>query len=273
MARTPESPLAYLGFQLIQPDRVLRPYIRSYWYFRRETPLTAYHGEFMHPTGGYGIVFNLGDVLQLDAQAVSEPVFLDGANTVSRKMGFFGRVEVMGVRFREGGAYPFLGLPLNELRNERTLSAALERLGLRRLQAQIQGTESLSTRISLLEEWLIGRLSLGHERSIIIPASLAILQKKGWHWSIPDLAQELAIGQRQLERLYQVQVGISPKQYAKLLRVEQARLDLKQLNGQTTTRLGANLGYYDQSHFIREFRDVIGMTPYAYLKRNHKFPK
>jgi AraC-like DNA-binding protein len=270
MTQIPESHLAYLGFLLVPPSRVLRPYIRSYWYFRRETPLTTFHKEFMHPTGGYGIVFNLGDALKLDAQAISERVFLDGANTVSRKMGFFGRVEVMGVRFQEGGAYPFLGVPLNELRNERTLLDALDRPGLRLLQARIQETESLSTRINLLEEWLIGRLSLGRERNTIIPASLAMLQKKGWHWPISELAQELAISQRQLERLYQVQVGMSPKQYAQLLRVEQARLGLKQLNGQTTTRLGADLGYYDQSHFIREFRAVIGMTPYAYLKRSHK---
>lgn len=224
----------------------------------------------MHPTGGYGIVFNLGDTLKLDAQAVSEPVFLDGANTISRKMGFFGQVEVLGVRFYEGGAYPFLGVPLNELQNERTLLDALNGSDLLRLQARVQETKSLSERIQLIEEWLIGRLSLGHERNTVIPASLAMLQNRGWLRPIPDLAHELAISQRQLERLYQVQVGMSLKQYAQLLRVEQARLGLKQLNGQTTTRLGADLGYYDQSHFIREFRAVIGMTPYAYLKRNRK---
>jgi AraC-like DNA-binding protein len=55
--------------------------------------------------------------------------------------------------------------------------------------------------------------------------------------------------------------------------VERARLALKQMSGQTTTTLAADLGYYDQSHFIREFDAVIGMTPYAYMKRNHKQSK
>jgi AraC-like DNA-binding protein len=270
MMESPESQLAYLGFQLALPSPALRPYVRSYWYFRRKTPLAAYHWEYMHPAGGYGMVFNLGDPLRLDAQAVVEPVFLDGANTVSRKMGFSGRVEVMGIRFREGGAYPILGVPLNELRNEATLLDAVDGHSLLGLPARLGATASLPHRIRLLEEWLAGRLSLGHERHAIIPASLAMLQGSGRHRAIPALARELAISQRQLERLYQTQVGMSPKQYGRLVRVEKARLALKGLNGQTATRLGADLGYYDQSHFIRDFRAVTGMSPSAYRRRKHR---
>jgi AraC-like DNA-binding protein len=63
---------------------------------------------------------------------------------------------------------------------------------------------------------------------------------------------------------------MSPKQYGRLVRVEKARLALKGLNGQTATRLGADLGYYDQSHFIRDFRAVTGMSPSAYRRRKHR---
>jgi len=224
----------------------------------------------MHPQGGFGIVFNFGDTLRLDAQVVAEPIFLDGANSVSRRLGFLGQVELMGVRFYEGGAYPFLGVPLNELRNELTLLDALDRPGLLRLHARLQEAASLPARINLLEAWLLGRLALGKERNVLIPASLTMLRQREGHLPIPELARALALSQRQLERLYQSQVGVSPKQYAQLLRVETARLALKHMTEQTTTTLAAELGFYDQSHFIREFRAVIGMTPYAYLKRRRK---
>lgn len=271
MPHPPETQLAYLGFQRLSPNRLLRPYVRSYWYFRRETPLAAYHDEYMHPTGGFGIVFNFGDKLRLDGQQeIAEPIFLDGVNTVSRKLGFLGHVELLGVRFYEGGAYPFLGVPLIELQNEITLLDALDRPGLLRLHARLYEADTLPARINLLEEWLVGRLLLGKERHPLIPASLAMLREAGEHGSIPELARELAISQRQLERLYQHQVGMPPKQYWRLLRVEMARLALKQMNGQTTTALAAELGYFDQSHFIREFSTVIGMTPYVYMKRSRK---
>ena len=265
--------MAYLGFQLFSPSQLLRPYIKSFWYLQRANPLPTLHKEFMHPSGGYSIVFNLGDKLLLDEQPIPEKIFLDGANTVSRKMGFSGYVEVLGIRFQVGGAYPFLRVPLNELRNQPTFLDALPQPGLQELQERIQEAKTLPARIALLEEWLLNRLRIGQEPSDIIPASLALLLKGGWQKPMPELMQELPISQRQLERLYQAQVGMSPKQFTKLLRVEKARLAIKQLKDQSLTRVGADLGYFDQSHFIREFKSVIQMTPHEYLKRNFRIPQ
>ncbi len=224
----------------------------------------------MHPRGGFGMVFNFGDRLRLDAQALVEPIFLDGVNTISRKMGFLGQVELMGISFYEGGAYPFLAVPLAELRNEIALLDVLDRPAFMQLYGRLYEAESLTARVCLLDQWLLGLLALGKARDPLIPASLAMLRASEGRLSIPQLAQEFAISQRQLERLYQSQVGMSPKQYAQLLRVETARLELKRLRGQSNTRLAAELGFYDQSHLIREFSAVVGMTPYRYMQRSQQ---
>src|SRR3974377_905429 len=163
MAPTSEVQLAYLGFQRISPSRLLRPYVGEYWYFRGETPLSAYHEEYMHPRGGFGIVFNFGDRLYVDAQPILEPVCLHGANTISRKWGFLGAVEMVGIRFHEGGAYPFLGMPLVELQNEIALLEALDRPELLRLHARLYEAKSLAARINLIEAWLLSRLEHGKE--------------------------------------------------------------------------------------------------------------
>ncbi len=268
MAHTSAPHLAYLGFQLAPPGALLRPFVRSYWTFRRDSPLATVHEEYMHPGGGYGIVFNFGDRPSLDGEALADPVFLDGANTISRRMGFTGRVDLMGVRFYEGGAYPVLNVPLAELRNATALLDALDRPALLRLHAQMYEAGSPPARISLLEGWLLSRLSGDHSRDRVIPASLNSLRAAAGCLPIPELARQFAISQRQLERLYHRQVGMSPRQYAQLCRVETARLALKQWSGQTSTRLAADLGFYDQSHFIREFQNIVGMTPYRYMKRS-----
>ena len=266
--KPPEDQLAYLGFQTIAPNVVLCPYVQSYWHFRRAMPLATVHEEYMHPRGGYGIVFNFGDQLALDGEVINEPIFLDGANTISRKMGFQGQVELMGIRFYEGAAYPFLAVPLAELRNEIALLDALDRAALLRLYGRLSEAKTLHDRLQLLESWLIERLALGNERAALIPESLALLRRGDL--TIPMLAQQLAISERQLERLYRSQVGMSPNQYARLVRIEQARVRLKQLGERTTTDLAVDLGFYDQSHFIREFTAVVGMTPYRYQQRSRK---
>jgi AraC-like DNA-binding protein len=204
----------------------------------------------------------------VDTQTVKAGVFLDGVNTVSRRLGFAGRVEQLGIRFHEGGAYPFLGIPLSEVRNEINLEGRVRDDNLLRLHARAYEESSQKKRINLLEDWLIERLSHGKKRSALIPASIRLLRENAGRLPIAELARELTISQRQLERLYQSEVGMTPKQYARLLRVENARQALKKIKHCTMTRLGANLGYYDQSHFIREFRSVIGITPYAYWKRS-----
>lgn len=267
MYQPPEHPLAQLGYQLIRPSRFLSPYVRSYWYFRRDMPLLTYQDEYMHPLGRFGFAFNFGDQLRLDSQTIVEPIFLDGVNTISRRMGFLGCVDLLGISFHEGGAFPFFRMPLIELQNTVSLLDALGRPNLLRLHAQLQEADSLPARIHLLEEWLMTRLLLGRERDRLIPASLKRLREGKGHLPIPELAGEFSISQRQLERLYQNQVGVSPKQYSRLLRVEAARLVLKQANQSSSADLAAKLGFYDQPHFIREFSAVVGMTPYAYMKR------
>ncbi len=268
MLKPPEAQLAYLGFQRIPPSLPLRSFVRTYWTFRRHVPLTELHQEYMHPRGGYGIVFNFADSLTLDSIALTEPIFLDGTNTISRQMGFRGTVEVMGINFHEGGAYPFLTIPLAELSNEIALLDALERPALMRLYARLYEAKTLEARIELIEAWLIERLTLGKSRDPLIPASLDLIRQTEGTASIAELADHLSISQRQLERLYRVQVGMTPKQYAGLVRIESARLRLKAGSLPSAAHLAADLGFYDQAHFIREFRAVVGLTPHRYMQRS-----
>ncbi|WP_370277516.1 helix-turn-helix domain-containing protein, partial [Pontibacterium sp.] len=70
-----------------------------------------------------------------------------------------------------------------------------------------------------------------------------------------------------LERLFKQWVGISPKHYSRLLRVNLARSALRKAEGNISlTDAALNAGYFDQAHFNREFKQVVGLTPGQYLK-------
>jgi AraC-like DNA-binding protein len=182
-------------------------------------------------------------------------------------MSFIGQVELFGVSFQEGGAFPIFGIPLIELQNTTSLLDILNRSDLLTLHEKLREVKSLPARIHLLEEWLLFRLLLGREHNQLVHASLNLLKMRNGRLPIPELAQEFSIGQRQLERLYQNQVGVSPKQYSKLLKVENARLALGRMDVDSSAELAVKLGFYDQPHFIREFSAVMGLTPHSYIKR------
>ena len=77
--------------------------------------------------------------------------------------------------------------------------------------------------------------------------------------------QQLPIGRRQLERMFKTTIGISPKQYAGILRTQQFLKAMKTCDTQNLTQLAYEFGYYDQSHLIRDFKTKTGITPGKYF--------
>src|SRR5215204_3067540 len=104
--------LSYLGYQVMIPTPALQPYVQCYWLIHSHTPLADSREEFLHPTGGFGIMFNLGDAVDLDGRRFQQECFLGGTNTATSRLHLHGRVEAIGIRFQPGGAYPFLQQPL-----------------------------------------------------------------------------------------------------------------------------------------------------------------
>jgi AraC-like DNA-binding protein len=261
---TPDS----LGFQLLPASPDLRPYVRGFWAFRRDAPLPSAQDAYLNPQGGFGLLFNFGDALRVDGPAVTDPVLLDGATTVARRVSFAGRVEQVGIQFAAGGAHAILGLPLIDLQNRVALLDALAPPPLLALHARLQEAPGLAARKDLLEAWLASRLAQSKLPDKLVPAALALQRQSQGRLPIPELSRTLAISQRQLERRYQLHVGMTPKQYGQLIRVEAARRALKQPGRAAAAALAVTLGYYDQAHFIREFQTVVGLTPAAYVKRS-----
>jgi len=270
----PDSPmphLSYLGFQMFTPALELRPYIRNYWLVQREANLDLPHEEFLHAEGGFGMIFNFGDDFSFDGEKIQKKYLLDGANSLSRRMQFHGNIQAIGVRFYPGGAYPFLEIPLHELTDEFLLLDDLALDMIAALHDRIVNAETVSEKIRLLEAWFIRRFRQSHrDVSDVIMPSIRLLHRYGAGKSPEAIAEELYISQRQLERLFKAQVGITVKHYGRLQRVGQARELLKLQVSESYTDIALNLGYYDQSHFIREFKKIVGMTPRQYAQRHFK---
>jgi AraC-like DNA-binding protein len=84
---------------------------------------------------------------------------------------------------------------------------------------------------------------------------------------IDELAQQFHLSQRSLERLFQQYVGISPKWVIKQYRLHEAAEQVAEEQGQNWPQLAVELGYFDQSHFIKEFKTAVGRTPSEYARR------
>jgi methylphosphotriester-DNA--protein-cysteine methyltransferase len=112
--------------------------------------------------------------------------------------------------------------------------------------------------VAIVEQFLLARQGTRRLDPIVAEAARAIRAASG-SIRIGTLAARLSIGQDRLEKRFRSVVGAAPKQLASILRLRRAIEAYRP--GQSLTRVSADAGYCDQSHFIREFRSVTGAAP------------
>lgn len=258
--------LDYLGFQLVKPSAPLRDIVKDFWLIRGQN-ITQKQEQFLHPGGGMGLVFNLGDCFLIDGEKIESPTFLDGANSFSRRWTLTGEIHAIGFTFKPGGGFPFFKMPLHELIDNPYDLGDIELHRASEVIEQVVEAKSLTEKVQRLENWLIAQLDEERTVTPTINNAMTMIDQSQGQQQIENVASEIGISRRQLERQYKEQVGLSPKHHARLLRVNQARLMLKDVPIVSLADVAYHAGFYDQSHFIREFKSIVGMTPGAYHQR------
>ncbi len=223
----------------------------------------------MYPDGGIGVLFNYGSPMLFGGKPMASPFILDGTSTIATSVEFRGEIDALGIRFKPGGAVPFIQHPLHELKNQHETFEALEMKELLQVGNTLPESVSFRERIRMIESALSGLLA----QATKMPSGhffSTIPKQINSRSTVSSLAKSVGIGCRQLERLFKKHAGMTPGEYLKVQRVETAREYLKNRIQQTCTQIGFDSGYYDQSHFIREFRSVTGMTPKSYRNRKRE---
>jgi AraC-like DNA-binding protein len=163
------------------------------------------------------------------------------------------------VFFKEAGARSFFKQPLHELfRESVSLDNFMLRSELLNLEEQLAEATSDNKRIAVVENFLINRMTATEPDQLVL-AALALIHKNKGNIRISELTDQLHISQSPLEKRFRQAVGASPKKFASLVRLKYVIQKYNSAN--TLTDLGYEAGFYDQAHFIKEFKTFTGETP------------
>ena len=182
--------------------------------------------------------------------------------------------SIVGVHFRPGGAFPFLGVPAGELADAHidleTLWGPLAVELRERLCAAATSTE----RFHLLEEALISRLGRSPERHGAVPVALDAFKPAGAAVRVRDVVGRVGLSQRRFIQVFAAEVGMTPKLYSRVRRFQRARALVRNAVAPDWARVAVDCGYFDQSHLIRDFLAFSGLSPEDYLRRrsDHVLP-
>jgi AraC-like DNA-binding protein len=180
-------------------------------------------------------------------------------------IGLMGHIDVIGVRFKPGGAFPFLGFPINTITDRSIpLDDVWSNTG-STMDSRLPEQPTIKRKISLLEDLLLKRLGTFPVPDDLTMEVIRMIYRMDGQVSIKAVGQTLNISNRHLERKFLAHVGLSPKMLCRVVRLQHALSNLKKQRKPIWTDIVYQSGYYDQAHFVKEFKTLTGLTPNAYL--------
>jgi AraC-like DNA-binding protein len=173
---------------------------------------------------------------------------------------FHGKVETFGVFLQPLAMGLLFSVPNRELTDSvYPASDVFDRAG-RRLWLMMAEKPSFADRVAIVERYLLDLATRARRPPATIAVAEYIVKRRGVV-RVADLADQTSLSIRHFERRFSQDVGLSPKLFARIARF-QAALDTK-INEPRAQwlQIAHGLGYYDQMHLIRDFRDLGGNVP------------
>jgi len=177
-----------------------------------------------------------------------------------------GEVNTFAVRFYPYGFANFISKPIQELADKETSLTELfgEELA-KDLEQQIIEADSTQARIKAVEGFLLHRLKEQSVIDQIVTSTVEALSHSKGKQSITSILKSDPSKRRSLERKFAKQVGISPKQLGKIIRLQAALQLMLNHPDENLTQVAYESEYYDQAHFIKDFKELTGTSPKEYL--------
>ncbi|HWH57539.1 MAG TPA: helix-turn-helix domain-containing protein [Terriglobales bacterium] len=254
------------------PVAPLREFIYDLWLYEDYTP-TSHANERILPSGTIELVVNLQErqlrIYELDNRSYRR---FSGA-VVS---GPYGRCfvtdtaeekAIMGIHFKPAGAFPFLGVPPEELVDAHVDLESLWGRSARELRERLCEASAPQARFHLLEDALLRHLMRPLEHHWAVTATVKELTKSRARPLIREIAKELGISQRRLIQVFAEETGLTPKLFGRIQRFQRTIAmvsDAKDLSD--WSEIALRCGYFDQAHLIGDFVEFSGFTPTEYRK-------
>jgi AraC-like DNA-binding protein len=215
------------------------------------------------------LIFHYGDAFKKytgEREASVQPrSFLHGQLNRFMDVEATGKIGVFSIRFAPSGLRRFVNMNIDELTcNAIDVEDLWGKEG-RMLEERIMTAPTAISRMKIVEDFLSKRMTACETRLHAIDYCIRNMVLSSEPTSIDRLAAEVNLSRRELERKFQNIVGLSPKRFLRITRFQQVLKYLEQNPSKSFTTTAYANGYFDQSHFIKDFKEFTGFSPTQYF--------
>lgn len=194
-----------------------------------------------------------------------------GVNTIACNVGSYAnRMKLLLlIEFRPGGLFPFIKIDQTELADASFSLNDLDHTLKQPLEDVLIRSNSIGSVVTALNGILIDRLASYQSNHIIVPFLQLIVRRHG-NIGTHSLSREFCYSEKHIRRLFLQHVGTGPKAFSRIVRTNYA-LQLIQKRQRSFAAVASEAGFFDESHFIRDFEAICGLTPLEYEKKMSVF--
>jgi hypothetical protein len=259
-----------MDYQTFPPHPDLSALIKCYWTL--EIPAEAdTQRQRIIPDGCLEMIFILGDDIKRytsEDKFILQPRAMVLGQTIEP---FFvqptGFVNSFAVRFYPYGFANFVTVAINNLANKETpLDLLFGEKTAKEVEQKIIKAKSTEERIAIIEDFLLHLLKDKVTIDSIVKSTIDTLFLTKGSTPITIILKEDLSKRRQLERKFLKQIGLSPKQLCKVIRLQTALKMVLNQQSESLTKIAYESEYYDQAHFIKDFKEFTGTNPKEFLK-------
>ena len=218
------------------------------------------------PDGFPEMIFHFGDPYSIklnDQWETQSRNLLAGQITSHFFLANTGRSSILGIKFKPAALTHLFNISMHELTNRVVDLRKIRMKELNALEESLQEVATHPQRIEIINR-LLSNIKPTDISATPIEKAIAMIFSTNGMISIAMICEAVNTSERQLERLFKKFIGLSPKFYARIIRFSHIfqLVQEKEISG---TELGLESGYYDQSHFIKNFKAFTGEDPSRYF--------
>lgn len=258
------------------PGAPLADYVHLLWYWEGYHP--KHNKERILPHGLMEMTINLADEplclrYPEDGYApysIYGPI-VAGARSTHFVVDTARPVSILAVWFKAGGARRFFGASASDLHNQHVPLDALWGCAAHDLYCQLLEASTPMQRFHLLEKSLTARLFHTAERHRAVDYALNAFNKQPQNTTVAQIVERVALSPTRFIQIFRDEIGITPKAFFRLQRFQRALTVITHQRYTSWTDVALTCGYFDQAHFINEFKHFTGITPsmYSPQSRDH----
>lgn len=255
-----------MHYQTYSPPEELRPFVKYFWALSSDidTPVTTLSA---FPDGCPGVIMVQSESALCDDHKKKLPeIYLHGQITKPSNLTYAGKISAIGISFQPHALKSVFGIDANELTSTGVDLTLIQPKRSIHLPGQLQDEATVEGRIKMLSDFLLYEQQRTAQTDETVKYAIEqIVQSKG-NLPLKDLQQKLQLSARTLERKFNQAIGISPKLFSRICSFQESLQQMRAGNYDKLSDVAYEQEYFDQSHFIRAFKEFTGFSPLEFKK-------